>query len=111
MADKYLSLVNSPVGAAVASRIGLPRPAVPGKWLSQPPRAAAGAGWAGSVAALPQGRRPRGAQVFAAVIQRMFGIRNQLGIKLPRLIHQPQRHRMEKRLHRFHNGLPGTGGV
>ena len=28
MADKYLSLVNSPVGAAVASRIGLPRPAV-----------------------------------------------------------------------------------
>jgi len=28
MADKYLSLVNSPVGSAVASRIGLPRPAV-----------------------------------------------------------------------------------
>jgi 3-oxoacyl-[acyl-carrier protein] reductase len=28
MSDKYLNLVNSPVGAAVASRIGLPRPVV-----------------------------------------------------------------------------------
>jgi 3-oxoacyl-[acyl-carrier protein] reductase len=28
MSDRYLSLVNSPVGSAVASRVGLPRPAV-----------------------------------------------------------------------------------
>jgi 3-oxoacyl-[acyl-carrier protein] reductase len=28
MADRYLSLVNSPVGSAVASRVGLPKPAV-----------------------------------------------------------------------------------
>jgi 3-oxoacyl-[acyl-carrier protein] reductase len=28
MSDKYLSLVNSPVGSALASRVGLPRPAV-----------------------------------------------------------------------------------
>ena len=28
MSDKYLNLVNSPVGSAVASRVGLPRPAV-----------------------------------------------------------------------------------
>src|SRR5579859_4807976 len=28
MADRYLSLVNSPVGSAVASRVGLPRPVV-----------------------------------------------------------------------------------
>jgi 3-oxoacyl-[acyl-carrier protein] reductase len=28
MSDKYLNLVNSPLGAAVASRVGLPRPAV-----------------------------------------------------------------------------------
>ena len=28
MSDRYLSLVNSPVGSAVASRVGLPKPAV-----------------------------------------------------------------------------------
>jgi 3-oxoacyl-[acyl-carrier protein] reductase len=28
MSDRYLNLVNSPVGSAVASRVGLPRPAV-----------------------------------------------------------------------------------
>jgi len=28
MSDRYLSLVNSPVGSALASRVGLPRPAV-----------------------------------------------------------------------------------
>ncbi|MDT4891321.1 MAG: 3-oxoacyl-[acyl-carrier protein] reductase, partial [Pseudonocardiales bacterium] len=28
MPDRYLNLVNSPVGSAVASRVGLPRPAV-----------------------------------------------------------------------------------
>ena len=28
MSDRYLSLVNSPVGSAVASRVGLPRPSV-----------------------------------------------------------------------------------
>ncbi|MGH8962239.1 MAG: 3-oxoacyl-ACP reductase [Jatrophihabitantaceae bacterium] len=28
MSDKYLNLVNSPIGSAVASRVGLPRPAV-----------------------------------------------------------------------------------
>jgi 3-oxoacyl-[acyl-carrier protein] reductase len=28
MSDKYLNLVNSPLGSAVASRVGLPRPAV-----------------------------------------------------------------------------------
>jgi 3-oxoacyl-[acyl-carrier protein] reductase len=28
MSDRYLSLVNSPIGSAVASRVGLPRPAV-----------------------------------------------------------------------------------
>src|SRR5690348_6566507 len=28
MSDRYLNLVNSPVGAAVATRVGLPRPAV-----------------------------------------------------------------------------------
>ena len=33
------------------------------------------------------------------------------GIKNPRLPGQLLRHRMEKRLHRFHNQFPGTGGV
>src|SRR3954464_5801833 len=28
MSDRYLSLVNSPVGSAVASKVGLPQPAV-----------------------------------------------------------------------------------
>src|SRR3954451_13713944 len=28
MGDRYLNLVNSPVGSAVASRVGLPKPAV-----------------------------------------------------------------------------------
>ena len=28
MSDRYMNLVNSPVGSAVASRVGLPRPTV-----------------------------------------------------------------------------------
>ena len=37
MSDRYLGLVNSPIGAAVASRVGLPRPAVLRRYESGAP--------------------------------------------------------------------------
>jgi 3-oxoacyl-[acyl-carrier protein] reductase len=37
MSDRYLNLVNSPVGSAVASRVGLPRPAVLRRYQSGDP--------------------------------------------------------------------------
>lgn len=37
MADRYLSLVNSPFGSAVASRVGLPRPAVLRRYAAEAP--------------------------------------------------------------------------
>ena len=56
-------------------------------------------------------RHQRRAQIFAAGIQRMFGIRHDLRIKSVRLPDELLRHGMEKRLRRFHNFFPGTGGV
>ncbi|MDP9093456.1 MAG: 3-oxoacyl-ACP reductase [Actinomycetota bacterium] len=37
MSDRYLGLVNSPIGSAVASRVGLPRPAVLRRYRSGDP--------------------------------------------------------------------------
>ena len=56
-------------------------------------------------------RHQRRAQMFAAVVQRVLGVRHDLRIKLPRLPDELGRHGMQKRLHRFHDFFPGTGGV
>ena len=37
MSDRYLNLVNSPIGAKVASTVGLPRPAVLRRYSSTEP--------------------------------------------------------------------------
>ncbi len=67
MSDRYLSLVNSPVGSAVASRVGLPRPAVlrryePGAPLLPGP-VLLGATGDGSTAQLRQTLTAAGAEV------------------------------------------------
>ena len=68
-------------------------------------------GFVGLTEATRRHRDERGAQMFAAVVQRMLGVSDNLRIKIARLPRQALRHRMEKRLHRFHNQFPGTGGV
>ncbi len=40
MTDRYLNLVNSPIGAKVASTVGLPRPAVLRRFRAGDPIAA-----------------------------------------------------------------------
>src|SRR3954451_12957246 len=37
MSDRYLNLVNSPVGSAVATRVGLPKPAVLRRYKADDP--------------------------------------------------------------------------
>jgi hypothetical protein len=39
MTDRQLALVNSPIGSAVAARVGLPRPAVLRRYESSSPGA------------------------------------------------------------------------
>ena len=46
-------------------------------------------------------RHQRRPQMFPRIVQRMLGIRNDLRIKLPRLLHQLLRHRSQERLHWF----------
>ena len=53
-------------------------------------------------------RDERGAQMLAAAVQRVLRVGNDLRVKIIDLLDQSLRHRLEKRLHRFHDLFPGT---
>jgi 3-oxoacyl-[acyl-carrier protein] reductase len=67
MSDKYLNLVNSPVGSALASRVGLPRPAVLRRFTAGDPLlpgpALLGSTWGKPTAALKKMLTSAGAEV------------------------------------------------
>jgi hypothetical protein len=63
----------------------------------------------GHFAERPGGQRHQhGTQMLAAPLQRVFGVRHDLRIELVHLPEELFRHCVQKRLHRFHEALPGT---